>query len=433
MHSYKKQQGGASIMFVLCLLGLFGLFTLGVEGSRYLRTESRLNDATEIAGLVLAATNSVDAAANKKLAEAVVAAYMPDETKVTSTVSRAECDGSAKCNASGKAVSKGGAFVQYNVAATTTHKSWFPKTAAVPGFDKNVDISAKAVALKLPPAKADFVFALDVGEQMRVAPTAFKEAKKIISVFAEKIAENNKKSPQDLQQIAVVPYNERTRDKARLYIPETEGKIAHYKICDREELVLKTGKSAIETGPGKTHVLKKDINFSKTIDNILIEKKEICYKDTALLDRDFYTIPLTAPDSAVKAAELTTKMEDYLPGSNYTAAYEGLIRAAQIAAKGKQKRRTIILLSDGVVSDFDVFEELVKGHSLCNNIIGQLDALTTLEGENVESDIVMIKVGNKALDPLYSQCIAQHYSSSDGEEIYRKLNSDEVGHIYTGN
>ena len=57
MKGLRKQSGHAAILFAMIIPGWFGLFTLASDGARAIQTKARIEDASEIAVLAIAAHN----------------------------------------------------------------------------------------------------------------------------------------------------------------------------------------------------------------------------------------------------------------------------------------------------------------------------------------------------------------------------------------
>jgi tight adherence protein G len=445
--SLYQQRGSASVMFILSFLLLFGLFTLGVEGARYLRTDSRLADATEIASLVIAATNK-SVPISENLAEEIIAAYMPDETSVTSNVTRDVCDND-NCDIPGQVVSNGNNFVRYAVTAKTTHNSWFPETDNRPGFESEVAIENTAVALNLS-IKADFIFALNFTNSISPAsfPGRLEQATNIMQAFGEIIKKNNAGLTENLQRIAIVPFNERTRDK----YPKKE--VGYNTVFDRDEIILNSGEAFQHSGnegAGKQSLSLNQVNYSETIAQILNDKnKSYSYPDYNHTARRFYTLPPTTDIDAYNA-QLFSTFPDFVPGSNNTQHHQGLIRSAQIAMSEKfeQKHRFIILLTTayGPIGPDSIFQKLISDYQLCDEIKDKLSEVKTSAGHPIKTTIALIKVGNhmefgsqigliEHFKPCTSINILANNDAGDsiltGKQIYQQLMTEEVGHIYSG-
>lgn len=434
-----RQGGNATILFFLMILALFSLFTLGVEGGRYLRTESRLSDAAEIASLLMTATNSDNQTTNQAIVNDIVSAYMPDDISATSTVIRETCkEGECGIN-----VKSHGDFVRYQVTATSVHNSWLPKTSDTVGFTPQVSITSSASALKLNSGKADIAFVLNIGNNM--SDEEYQQATDIINQYADTLQSNNEQDVTNLQQIAVVPFNERTRDAHDAFTNKGTSADPFYEVCDREELVLLPGKQFTNKGPGKISNQVADVDFPKTINSILDEdNKKHCYDDAALLSRRFHNIDLTADP---EGDNLTGILATFQRGSNETAPYEGLIRAAQIISQGEQARRYIVMLTDGMRGYEEIFIKLVETHGLCDNIRSEVNQSTASDGSPVDLKIVLVKVGNevlfsteKTLVKYYSQCVDKEIFMTEaamasaplpGKELYQRLMREEIGHIIT--
>ncbi len=95
----RKQQGVAGIIFVLLLLGMIGFLALATDGARALQTRARLDNASEVASIAVAALNddneSTDgsgSAVNQTLVSNYAKAYVPDINNINSLkISKVDC------------------------------------------------------------------------------------------------------------------------------------------------------------------------------------------------------------------------------------------------------------------------------------------------------------------------------------------------------
>jgi len=242
------------------------------------------------------------------------------------------------------------------------------------------------------------------------------------------------------QQIAVVPFNERTRDEEDA-LTEKSG---YNRICDREELILLPGNVFDHSGPGKVGYYVDSVDYNATIGKLLVDiDKKHCYDDNSLSSRRFFTIGLT---SDPETDNLSEKLDNFEPGSHETAPYEGLIRAAQIISEGTLSRRYIVMLTDGKRGYEEIFVKLIEDYNLCDNIRSQVNQLTTNDGSSVDLKIILLKVGDETrfdgesdsesnLVRYYSQCVDSEIFMTEtqitGEELYQRLTREEIGHVVT--
>jgi hypothetical protein len=153
----------------------------------------------------------------------------------------------------------------------------------------------------------------------------------------------------------------------------------------------------------------------------------------------FYDIELTAGDTTVPSGsvlrfqDFNNTIAEFYPDWG-TASYEGLIRGAQIAAKGDNPRRLLIILSDGLDNDTAITTSLVSA-GMCTTITETLDEQVTSKGYEVSSKIVLIGFDydvteNQALrDCVGEDNTYQAQYTDDILAIILKLITEEVGHL----
>ncbi|MFS1491838.1 TadE/TadG family type IV pilus assembly protein [Vibrio splendidus] len=140
----KKQQGVAAIWLALALVPVMGFTFLSVEGTRYIQTSARLNDSLEAAAIaVTIADYRDDQTKTDELAMRYVKAYVrgieASDIAITSELDHQEWVEATETPE----------HIQYSVAASTTHQSWFA-SQFIPSFDETQVITGQSVAKKYP-------------------------------------------------------------------------------------------------------------------------------------------------------------------------------------------------------------------------------------------------------------------------------------------
>ncbi|MCG9543704.1 pilus assembly protein [Vibrio sp. Isolate33] len=137
----KKQQGVAAIWLALALVPVMGFTFLSVEGTRYIQTSARLNDSLEAAAIAVTIADYRDENETNKLATDYVKAYVrgAKDIGITSEWEHQEWIEATETPE----------HIQYRVAASTTHQSWFA-SQFIPSFDETQVITGQSVAKKYP-------------------------------------------------------------------------------------------------------------------------------------------------------------------------------------------------------------------------------------------------------------------------------------------
>jgi hypothetical protein len=174
--------------------------------------------------------------------------------------------------------------------------------------------------------------------------------------------------------------------------------------------------------------------------------KNNCYRDgnyigyryTVLYTDDrndsfFYELEPTSDFSI-----FNNKISEFYPEMG-TASYEGLIRGAQMADKGSNVKRLIIILSDGEDNNTWKTQNLVDA-GMCTEITSHLDSLTVDTNndgnrESVESKIVLIGFDYTVSDNVALQtCVGsdnvfQAEDFGDIRDQILQLIVEEIGHL----
>lgn len=137
----KRQQGVATIWLALALVPVMGFTFLSVEGTRYIQTSARLNDSLEAAAIAVTIADYRDENETNKLATDYVRAYVRGAKGIGIT---SEWEHQEWIEAT-----ETPEHIQYRVAASTMHQSWFA-SQFIPSFDETQVITGQSVAKKYP-------------------------------------------------------------------------------------------------------------------------------------------------------------------------------------------------------------------------------------------------------------------------------------------
>ncbi|MEZ9473056.1 hypothetical protein BCU36_009450 [Vibrio lentus] len=407
-----KQKGHAALLFALIIPGVYGLFTLGIDGARAIQNRVRLGDAAEVAALALSALNSTNLQQNTRLARLYIDAYIRDkEDNVTMDIDRSECQLTNQTQCEG-----GIRYSQYNVSVTTEHKAWFPGNESFIGLGEKYFVSHAATARKYQGDSIDIAFVTDFSGSMLniwrdqhnrpIGDIKYKEVQKITNGILEHLNTLNQTltSAHGLNKAALVPFSQYTGDVQRTVC--TTGAEKLYKVDQWKR------------------------NAKVTVDSLWQVKtpESTCGNS---VNFNFYTVPLTTD-----MLSLRTELNSFKP-EVATASFQGIIRAAQILKQTTHPnpRRLIVILSDGVdYPNPHRLQDLVN-EGLCTDIVEELSSDRTVSGRPITAQMALIGFtydinNNKAL----AQCVDESnvYDASTPEElldIILNLISEEIGHI----
>ncbi|WP_191602906.1 TadE/TadG family type IV pilus assembly protein [Marinomonas algicola] len=405
-----SQNGLAAILFIIIFPFMFGVFVLGVEGTRYLQEKARLGDAAEAASLAIAANNA-DANANKKFALNFVNAYSQDATLTLSDINIVEktCKQiyGSNCGKPGVYDKDGNQFVEYRVSIDTKYKSWFPSSDYHAGFEEDQLMDASAVARKFRGDTVDVAFVADFSGSMAWwwdGEYKYKGVLRVIENITKELEQFNKldavAGSKSSSKVAFVGFSEYTRVGNQYYSNVT------YKNKN-----------------------KNKIDYDKTAkySSNSIQSKKVNYQWSG--NSKFDTIELT---NNITSFQKDIKV--FIP-SGGTASYEGLIAGANVISKGDNRKKLIFILSDGVDSSSSIGRELYTKRNMCQNIRDDLNS-KVISGKNVESAIVIIGFDYDIKNsPDLTNCAGGDnvYEATNYDDIFNtilELILEEVGHNY---
>ncbi len=399
-----RQKGHAAILFVLMMPVLFGVFTLAVDGAKMMQNEARLDDALEIASLAVAAVNddNIDDGSgkgsriNQDIATAYVSEYMQDMTQISGLkITKLECEDIPECVAGLAKEEPDPRFFEFRVEATTHHDTIFNDENT---FGENYIVQSDGVSRKYQNHALDIVFVSDFSGSMDDSWSGgnrkYLDLVDVIEDVTVELAKFNGLQNLDDSRVAYVGFNTVTQE----YVGKEEhsswwwGSYTTYTLRQYSQLLsappLSLSVFGDESASG--HSLHYDV--TQTIEGIFIEKSgsdnyrevEITIPSWFSSSAFFYDIPLTTDFD-----DFNRKVASFEP-NGYTAAYQGIIRAAQIAylELDPNPRQLIIILSDGQDNypDSSTLNSLV-GAGMCSTITSGLDSRITSEVKG-EKDVV---------------------------------------------
>ncbi|MFC1234488.1 pilus assembly protein TadG-related protein [Vibrio sp. F74] len=446
MKVYRRQRGHAALLFVLIIPPLFGMFSLGTDGAMMMQNDARLNDALEAASLAVAAANDdndengdgiddgeigLGSQFNQNLASAYVTEYMHSMESISEVrVAKRECESIPDC-VSGLENGEP-RFFEFEVTATTKHKTIFDTDAL---SNNDYEVSSKGKTRKYQNHAVDIVFVSDFSGSMGDswdggAKTKYLDLVDVIDKVTVELAKFNGLINMDDNTVGYVGFNRYTRK----FSSSTKLSKSQYIWFGNRERWITRGTTVIELCVFNQLY---GSNWSKAVNNIFVEKSCNSTKKRLVLGKDynsdgddayFYDVDLTSNFTA-----FNNTISSFYPDSG-TSSYQGLIRGAQIAEKGDNPRRLIIVLSDGDDNSSSTTSSLVNA-GMCSTIRNTLDAKVTSSGDDVTSKIAIIGFDyNVNANTALQTCAGAEnvFEAENTNDILNKileLISEEIGHL----
>ncbi|MDA0127750.1 TadG [Vibrio sp. MarTm2] len=417
MRKIKKQSGHAALLFAMIIPGLFGIFTLATDGARALQTKARIEDASEIAVLAIAAHNddNVDSQGagsgsrvNRQIATDYLNAYLRDSTQLTGLkVKKYNCDQIAECRAG---LARGEPrFFQYEIEVSSVQDTWFPGNDSIEGFGDTFSAKGAAVARKYQSEAVDIVFVADYSGSMKDpwrggSNAKYVDLRNIIKLVTDELQKFNDLNNTDDNTVGITAFNFYTRTKrngngSRCWMSQLYGN------------------------------LWGGINYARTVSNLWVEKgSSHCVGESG--GASFRDIPLTTNYS-----NLNLNVRDFRPNHG-TASYQGIMRGAQMLRKGKNPRRLLIVLSDGDDwREHRTYHSNLVAYGMCDEIRRGLNQGTTASGASIKARLAVVGFDydvndNRAL----RDCVGAEnvYKAQNRDDILNKileLITEEIGHL----
>lgn len=445
--NHNKQSGHAALLFVLLFPFLFGIFALGTDGARALQDKARLEEASEIAALTVAAQNSDSKDEREATAKKIIQEYFPQSNITDVNVDKLACENNNNCNQNNSDQQR---FFEYRVSVTLSEDSWFySEDTSDASMGESYNVAGSSTARKYQSEAVDVVLVADYSASMYETWTGsnqkFKDLNNIIVEIAEELAKFNKRSSNSskINKLAVVGFDFYTsknesikscgwnrRGTKWVCSTSTERFFSHHLYCTSK------CSSAFNKRPDDSNV----IDYKTTIANIfsVTENNIEWYPKSDVTNiSKFKTIPLTENlDSLIDTIKNIDTFN--IPGNDGsgTASYTGLIRGAQIAKQGTNPRRLIIILSDGVDSFPKISDKLINA-GLCTTILNRLNEDIVVDGEVVSVKARLTAVGfdyDIQNNPQMKNCVGADnvYKAENTDDIKNKileLISEEIGHL----
>jgi len=413
--SIKKQTGHAALLFAMIIPGLFGLFTLASDGARAIQTKARIEDASEIAVLAIAAHNDDNddsqgvgsgSQVNRKIATDYLEAYLHDTTEISQLkIHKYNCDQIPECV---DGLKRGEArFFQYEVEASSKHTSWFPGNDAIEGFGDTFTSKGAAVARKYQSEAVDIIFVADYSGSMQDgwrggSNRKYVDLRNIIKEVTDELQKFNDLNNTDDNTVGMAAFNYYTKTKPTNW---------NSSRCYMTQMVNKNGR----------------FNANRTVRDIFVEKNSNYCVSHSDYSR-FQDLPLTDNYN-----QFNSNVSQFYPHHG-TASFQGMIRGAQMLKKGKNPRRLLIVLSDGLDGDPNRHQQLVNA-GMCSKIVNTLSADKTSDGHAMKAKLAVVGFDydvnkNRALQ----QCVGAEnvYKAQNTDDILNKileLITEEIGHL----
>lgn len=428
MANVKYQKGHAAMLFAMVIPVLFGVFTLGSDGTRALQSKARLNESIEVAALAVAAQSSEHSEIQKQTAASYISYFFPGVTVDSGDISvdKITCD---EYNSSCNYDSSTSRYFQYTVSGTISVISWFPGNSATIGFGDSYQVASSSVARKYQSETIDIVYVADfsgsMGKKLKSATGADKDKPKYV-ILREIIGEVNADVKDFNDKISLVSDSQSKVGFTAFnrYVHGTNGSGAPCNITNWKYNNWLVGDSNV------------DVSATVNAENIFGEVD--CFTNSGV-EGTFGDIELTE-NFGTSSSSFESTLNGFNP-QGYTSSTQGIIQGAKIAYTGVNPRKLIIILSDGEdkpSSVANVTNNLVAS-DLCDNIRDVLDSQVAADGKSVKSRIALIGFDYNVLTTnegltdcvggVTSSNIYQANSSGSLKTAILSLISEEIGRL----
>jgi tight adherence protein G len=423
-----RQRGHASLLFVLIFPALFGMFVWGAEGARIMQDDARLADAMEVAGLAVAAQNSDNQATQQATAKKFIQTYFTNgSANITPTVTKLTCEQNANCDQNDPNEAR---FFEYRITATVTRDTWFNDGAGYVSYGKQYAVKDKSVSRKYQSQAVDVVLVADYSASMFEywrggSKRKFQDLNDIIADVAKELKTFNEQNKNQVNKIAVVPFDFYTSEKVIDRRGRVKRMFAAHVYCSSRGCNSYSPYNNVNA----TTTVSKIFELNDSIHQYEWKEREvtnISVFENIYLTSNFQT-------DVINRISDSRYFNISSGGGSGTSSYTGLIRGAQVAAMGTNPRRLIIILSDGVDSYSGVTISLISA-GLCSTIIDQLNSLKSGD-DNVKAKLAAVGFDYDIdSNPQMSNCVGENnvYKAENRADIKNKileLISEEIGHL----
>jgi tight adherence protein G len=402
-HTLKSQHGHAALLFCMVIPILFGVFTLGSDGSRMLQEKARMDEAVEVASLAVSAADaSNDISSLKTIAKDYIAYFFPVGTITDDnvTVTKVACEvSSTTCPIEADEER----YHEYTVSAVVNEDNWFSgSNTASPSFDETFQLSGSSIARKYQSEALDVIYIADFSGSMYF--TLSTATGSDVGVRKYQILKN-----------IIVDVNDTLQEfNSHLSTGESTSKIG---FTGYNHYAHQTSTCAVDYISTKNNGSVK-LSSTNNYGSIFNSSAKCINIKNDISAGVFYDIDLT--DSF---GDFSTAISNFGPYLNYglTNSVQGLISGARIADEGANRRKLLILLSDGVDNP-SANPTALYNDGLCDTIRDGLNK-KTVDGKDVESRIVMIGFD---YDPTSNPGLSTCVGGTDSGNIFRANNSEEL-------
>ncbi|MEZ9292347.1 TadG [Vibrio lentus] len=404
--SIHRQSGHASVLFALLVPLLFGVFMLASDGARAIQSKARIEDASEVAALAVAARDDKTpmSTENVKLVKYYISEYMPDETGVkVLKIERLECEAMPQCVAgSRKGKSR---YTQYSVTVESDQLSWFGASSKSAAMPKNWKAKGGAITRKFQGNSVDIMFAADFSGSMESNWSGGHQKKyqdliQILRNVTEELTKYNYQSQK---------YNSTIGISSFATYPKQRG--GNGRVCeiDNLEYVL---------GGGLVH-------YSNTV--ALMWNGRGCRLLPSYED-NFYDVPLTS-----NFADFNHQVSQFYARGG-TASYQGVMSAARMLLNGRNNKKLLIVISDGMDNSPEHTMGLVNA-GMCRSITNKIESRRAENGEKVTSRLAFIGFDfDTRQNPALQKCVGRKnvFKAQSTDELLDQILElivEEVGHL----
>lgn len=430
--SPKRSSGAAALLFLLIFPALFAVYVWGLEGARMMQTSARLTDATESAALAVSTVSNLDNTKCSQLTQLFVAQYFPESAAVTA--------GDSPCISSDNPN-------DLNISVSVAEQTWFPN-AQIPNYGTQFSVSS-SVKVRKTQEPVDVVLVASYSKTMLENEKVTNMTTTMNYIADELKAFNDGHSQKST--MGVVGFDRFTSElgteRYGILFPRerTVRLFSHNLLCEeygasnylkeRARLCLNWNGSInevatldagyVDAAGTVNNIFNEEIagvssggaSFLSRLFEVIFEalsfifeafgtRSPFQYWSTSLSSYSLYeTLQLTQDIDGIKGVIGNEYRFNVNPNGVYGASYTGLIEGARVVNKGTNKRRLIILLTDGMEASPNVAQSLVNA-GLC----------TAIRNKNIELAIIGFDYDN-GLGSAMSQCVGDSNKYSFGDDL----------------
>jgi tight adherence protein G len=404
-HTLKSQHGHAALLFCMMIPILFGVFTLGSDGARMLQEKARMDEAVEVASLAVSAADaSNDISSLKTIAKDYIAYFFPVGTITDDnvTVTKVACEvSSTTCPIEADEER----YHEYTVSAVLKEENWFSGSSSTsPSFDKIFQLAGSSISRKYQSEALDVIYVADFSGSMS---SVLRSATGSDVGVAKYVI---------LKNIIIDVNNTLKEFNSHLSTGDSKAKVGFAGYNHWAHKTSSCGVDYIKYTSNGTSVSFSATNNYGSIFNSAVGCKNIA----DIYAGRFNDIALTA-----SFTDFSSAIASFAPYLNYgqTNSVQGLISGARLANDGTNRRKLLIILSDGVDYPESITTNRLYNDGLCNTIRNGLNNKKTTDDKYVESRIVMIGFD---YDPTGNPGLSTCVGGTSSGNIFRANNSEEL-------